>query len=577
MDPPISLLSIPEDLLIQGILSRLYHSSRVQCLRTCRNLHTVISSSPLLIYLKELEIAGMIDNPACTLQSISINERLEMLRERELRWISLNWKWRREIDMPRFTAAGTYTYSGGVYLLGRRINPQEGVVGMYSMNVPQKFDEAIDWKELDLGQRHLPSAMAIEEHDLVACVIYTPGVTPSQFLVKIQLVQHTTLQPHPLASSNALDVCSFGEWDGSPTSHTSICGDYLAISVALLNSSRPWSQLVVWNWKTGRILCQSRTPGASKTGLTFLKEDLIINIDLDSRSIDVYQIPFFSAEHNYDPRHIPRMRCVQRLKLPMVERNYEYAAAVCSSLPGPAVSFPSENIRTTRPFIDDPLSAILSIYFRVRDARMARGTGPFLTFFVITQRRVFLEFILKRLASVPEGQQLNEADIPEVAWGEWGPRNTRMFSFEGGDGRVASISGTKCVIFQDKKVEILDFGPKKVAVQMGRMEDSRAVTSDVPAAEIELRPGVRIDIVGHDVPAMYPRTKGIFREDVITCLPYIRSTFGHTGIIGLPQDGVWEGGWDSDILMDDQRIIGTKEWKSDGVSRTDKLDILYFG
>ena len=84
-----ALLDLPHDLLIQDILFRLPWPTVAQCCLVCKSLQSAIASSPLLVYQQELFRASMVDNPKSTL---SLPTKLEMLKERERRWLHLEPK-----------------------------------------------------------------------------------------------------------------------------------------------------------------------------------------------------------------------------------------------------------------------------------------------------------------------------------------------------------------------------------------------------------------------------------------------------------------------------------------------------
>ncbi|KDR76266.1 hypothetical protein GALMADRAFT_247571 [Galerina marginata CBS 339.88] len=576
MDLPVGLLSVPEDLLVQEILAHLGLSSLASCMCTCRQLHALISSSVLLNYLKELEISGMIDNSRCSRRVISLKTRLEMLRERELRWMNLDWKWRTGVDPPPLNAAGTGSVFDGGLMVAKLMDPRAAVTGLYTMSLPHQMDKLPRWREFDIGQPYLPGIVAVEE-DLLACVTFEQCHTRNQrFNMNIHLLRYSTLEPHSSAISPILRVTAFWTDYGRPNVHISICGDSLAFDYRY--SIRSDSCLVIWNWKTGVTLGHLwKNQSLPRTGLAFLTKDLLVTVDLAKASIDVIKIP--QSSESLAHKGATGLQPFLRLKLPVLQSLsfFEYAAANISGRPRPMASDQSRNTESTRPFLHDPLSTILSIYFRVsiKSIFVPRGAPiePYLTFYLIIHRRVLLEYILQHPASVSSGQaQDKNAYIPEVPWEDWGIENTRMFAFEGRKDQLSNLSGTKCIITQNNNIEVLEFGRLKVAAHRAKRQNESTETK-----ETEVRPGVKIELVDYDAPSRYPDPEHVFGEDIITCLPYIKGTYGSTGIIGEPKDGLWDGTWDS-VFMDESHVIGTKESKSDdGATRIQKLDMLYFG
>lgn len=166
-----NLLYLPDEVLVQGILSRLPLSTLVSCLSTCRDLHSLIQASVLLTYLKELEIAGLIDNPDASYSLCPLNDRLDMLRERELRWRNLDSKWRKSGDVPPFTSGDKHDASGGVYLLGKCTEFDEEItIGINSTRLSSDENAEIEWEEISFGETQIICIeAAIEEHDLLVC------------------------------------------------------------------------------------------------------------------------------------------------------------------------------------------------------------------------------------------------------------------------------------------------------------------------------------------------------------------------------------------------------------------------
>ena len=166
--PNKTLLSLPAHLLIEHILSRLQFPSLLSCLLSCRDLYNTITASPLLNYLRELDLAGMVDNPMCPYELISLHERLDMLRERERRWTHLDWAWRAVRAMPGLTSEPNFSHSG-IVCLGID-DAEENTIGLLSTCLPSKATGDVEWVEITMGKPILALTLAIEEHDMLVCV-----------------------------------------------------------------------------------------------------------------------------------------------------------------------------------------------------------------------------------------------------------------------------------------------------------------------------------------------------------------------------------------------------------------------
>ena len=131
-------------------------------------LDSSATSSPHDSYLRGLERAGMVNNPECPYDLISVDERLDMLRERERRWTNLDWAWSATLATPPITSDPTYAHGGTVYL--NKEDAKENTVGLHSVCLPLKATDDVKWTEIDLGKTILISTLAIEEHDLIVCL-----------------------------------------------------------------------------------------------------------------------------------------------------------------------------------------------------------------------------------------------------------------------------------------------------------------------------------------------------------------------------------------------------------------------
>lgn len=110
----------------------------------------------------------MVNNPECPYDLISVQERLDMLRERERRWTNLDWAWSATLATPPITSDPTYAHGGAVYL--NKEDAKENTVGLHSVCLPSKATDDVKWTEIDLGKTILMSTLAIEEHDLIVCL-----------------------------------------------------------------------------------------------------------------------------------------------------------------------------------------------------------------------------------------------------------------------------------------------------------------------------------------------------------------------------------------------------------------------
>lgn len=165
---PSPLFKLPSEILT-GILANLSLHGLVTCKQTCKKLKELYDSSSQLQYIAELEIAGMIDNPYC---SMNVAERLEMLRKREDAWAALQPGFSTTIPIPK-PAAGIYDVTPNNYLLGVAAGPfQQLTLGIQSMALPSNPNEALASPPvfINLAKHIIDFGTSIEEHDLLAAV-----------------------------------------------------------------------------------------------------------------------------------------------------------------------------------------------------------------------------------------------------------------------------------------------------------------------------------------------------------------------------------------------------------------------
>ena len=118
-------------------------------------------------YLRELEMAGMVDNPECPYDLVSVDQRLNMLRERERRWKNLDWVWKSTLATPPIISQPTYARGGAMYI--NKENAKD-IIGLHSACLPSKVTDDVNWTEIDLGKTIWVSMLAIKEHDLLVCL-----------------------------------------------------------------------------------------------------------------------------------------------------------------------------------------------------------------------------------------------------------------------------------------------------------------------------------------------------------------------------------------------------------------------
>jgi F-box domain len=219
-------LDLPSELLIK-ILSHLDLQSLFASLKTCKILKSIYENSALLQYLAELEVAGMLDNPYCPLDT---TQRLLMLREREEAWWSLE---------PQFTTAlklharfsGMYDVSSSSLMLGMDVSEyaHDGGTFVQSLALPSPSVPPTNVVRHMFEAPHEPIdiGISIEENDLVALVVYISFSIDYGYVLTeepnrdrrkhdecqlaIILQRHSTGEPHELAQRHTIPFIHIGQ------------------------------------------------------------------------------------------------------------------------------------------------------------------------------------------------------------------------------------------------------------------------------------------------------------------------------------------------------------------------------
>lgn len=164
----MNLLSLPTEILTAIFLHLgVADSYALQSVnRLFRNLY---QSSLELQYALECQVASVDDNPRCQL---SIASRLQMLRDRESAWRSLEPTSRKTVPVPHESSAH-YDMTRSHFCLGKSplkrstllLSPVADGVQFYSIQTPSDGSWSVVHAAglVDFG-------CCIDEHDLLACV-----------------------------------------------------------------------------------------------------------------------------------------------------------------------------------------------------------------------------------------------------------------------------------------------------------------------------------------------------------------------------------------------------------------------
>lgn len=316
---------------------------------------------------------------------------------------------------------------------------------------------------------------------------------------------------------------------GMPLANTTVAGENIALVISTVNS---WEgDLSVWNWRTGVKKGEVHIP-EPRLGLLFLQEDLLLNGNLISMSLDAYRISENTStssqglEMQSNEIGANCICLIQSFCLPEIDVDeYETTHITVRAKPSlPLVSLQS----TALPFTSDLKSALLLVEVDIRKADY--GSEPSRVFTFITHRQTILDMALQAMDSPIQ----YSSDVKGIPWHLWGPKSTRMITgasmMYGGAGASA---GTRCISLQQDCLEALDFGRYKASRgAVGRLENKPDVNN------------VEVQWVGTE--SIFPISTGPFTQEVRTSLPYVR-TRRSQGFKSEPWDGVF---------VDDERIVG---------------------
>ncbi|KAL4069738.1 hypothetical protein V8B97DRAFT_1872356 [Scleroderma yunnanense] len=233
---------LPMELMIR-ILSMMDYRTLVTCQQVCRLFDTLITTNSPLQYALELAAAGKEDNPH---SSLDYSGKLDTLRKHQAAWRTLQWTDIKDIRMLRGNLWELY---GGV-LAQSDINDT-----ICFRRLPSRIrgiEErvwSVTTSDLDLCDFTLDPAQ-----DLLI-LITRPKLRPQSSSENMEIAIHirslTTGNRHPLAPDppvlrHIVDVPAL-----DLSFLVQVCVDRVAVH--FMRPEAVPSELVVWNWKTGKL------------------------------------------------------------------------------------------------------------------------------------------------------------------------------------------------------------------------------------------------------------------------------------------------------------------------------------
>jgi len=328
----------------------------------------------------------------------------------------------------------------------------------------------------------------------------------------IHFIQLSTGGPHPQANIPILDICTYYNAKPPDIQCISIAGVHLAFMITYIDGPHDDTTFLnLWNWKSGRRLAEMAQ--APKSSLLFIREDLLMVLNVKCLSFDIYCISVGTGD----------VQLIRSLLLPRLATKASLQFMIFNRLQNPIVWDPSSSFAQhglqERPFVNDPLSALVCV-----DLRIKQTSGYEAIYGFVAPLGAFLAYSVEALDARKKAECPEERSciITPIPWNFWGPQSTRWFPF-----RVNSTSGqivrspygARCFLVLESgerpgtisQVTLLDFD--KWRVRRARSHPPVLKTSCIPA-------GV------------------FFSEPVVSYLPYLRKDVPRSlGSDGVKGDG----------------------------------------
>ncbi|KAJ7593942.1 hypothetical protein C8J56DRAFT_424438 [Mycena floridula] len=381
------LLDLPPE-ITEAIVAFLEPADIISTSLTCKDLHSLVTSSVLIAYLLDVSRACLQDNPSFPME---IQERQELLKKRNEVFFTLSPTLQRTIPVP-FSSGGLYDLADCTYFLGD--------LSRFSLHYLRLSESDSNWITFTpLPQRHIVDfGLAINEHDMVAVITSNPSPSKEEwFDLELSLWKLSTGQHHPEAQTPNLHLKTYqGE---HPLASMEICGKHLVLVVSHLPGHDNLDHVYVYDWRTGELKVDQELEVHSCTGVVVLDAETFVVTNSVGGTLNVFTIPSAPG--------IPL--CVPlQLALPVIAEGWEILSIICRCDPNPGQG---PAMRSTAPFQSSPKTALIYIEVLVR-------SGHIQSFVMFIQRNSLLETFHKY-------QHDLSSPIPYT---EWGPSITNVLS-----------------------------------------------------------------------------------------------------------------------------------------------------
>ncbi|VDC00973.1 unnamed protein product [Peniophora sp. CBMAI 1063] len=508
-----------------------------------RWLNDLISRSSLAQYRIKCTEVGVLED---ILPGPSYPERLSALHRYLEAWRTLEVQRRVEVQIPSLLAM-LYDFTGGHLAL---LDSNTAPYSYATVKLPNAREGAGRWTHTEVPYGILTEfAFSVEDHDLAVALTYRGGLQadPPQtnaagsaiWVLRFELHLHSLSggDAHPAAILPIVPVCNAFSSATLPSASVLVAGECVLIML-VHEDPEPFDNsddvLYSVHWKTGAVHEVARFPRKTHMGLVFLRHDIILFCNMETKALEAYVISF-------DP-HTPQLPmslvflCSLILPLPGVINGYQ-----CRSEPN--VQFPttsaSEHQTRYRPKIrNDPKYALVhfSIQHDASATKLVVHRHKLLAAALVQQGNLmvpyeqwgcnictWLEHSIGGWITNVDAQRVVKVELAVGAHPAGGPWNINVYDFntstvrrtkeELGDGRMATLwNGSMIEVHEGTSVPMpLPDAPEH------RLE------SRVPCVQTTLKDAVRyVDVMidGERILGLYRGTAADSRFTLLEVLAF---------------------------------------------------------
>ncbi|KAJ8453800.1 hypothetical protein ONZ45_g681 [Pleurotus djamor] len=401
--PKCSFVDLPDELII-NVLRNLDHVQLLSCSLICRKFRSIFLSSVELRYHVELAVDGLSD---CASDSLPYNERLQSILDRRKAWANLEFKKIVPVNLPGESRA--YELVDGVFA---KLTDEKSFCAAYLPSLHSDVKGRIT-SELKFPARDF--AMDPSQ-DLIVFLEDDKRPPTYRGLRKVNLHVYSLSKhiPHPLAKSPIITFeilrSEIGNW--ILTGFLQIADDVLVLHY---NTEDEASHIYLWEWTTGNLWLSQTFENYMDFAFISPRAYFLTSMEF-SGSLHVYSLHFDDSIF----KNCPKSSLVAVLLLPSLRPLawIDYIGTHTS----PIVAHPAPE-KVAAPALKSYIHVVSIGYNSGQDR------NP-LSLFV--PNYVLLAYAASR-------------ETPVVQWGQWGPKNTRLFEHPSASSWLRYVHGYRVV------------------------------------------------------------------------------------------------------------------------------------